>query len=226
MRYINDNYEIVPLSILKSGSIIRERYKRCVAVTFDDAYNDFYENALPILEKYNIPSTVFIPTGYIGKYNEWDANLISTPKRSIMSKDRILESIKTGLVDVGSHSVDHVRMSRLNEKEMHRQAFESKNTLEKIVGFQIDMFAYPYGMLGDHSLQTTEVLRNVGYKIGVTCNWGTNSPNQDLLCLKRIRIMKDDSNNYIKFKIENILNIKSIKEHIAYIVRSFPFLHR
>lgn len=47
---------------------------RSVVVTFDDGYADNLHVAKPLLEQYNIPATVFISTGYLGREREfwWD----------------------------------------------------------------------------------------------------------------------------------------------------------
>ena len=41
---------------------------RCV-LTFDDGWIDFYTNVYPILKRYQIPATVFLPTDFIGGEN-------------------------------------------------------------------------------------------------------------------------------------------------------------
>lgn len=45
---------------------------RLVAVTFDDGYADNLYLARPILEKYEIPATVFVCTGCLGREFWWD----------------------------------------------------------------------------------------------------------------------------------------------------------
>ena len=53
---------------LKDGSLP----DKSIAVTFDDGYADNLYAAKPLLEKYEIPATVFICTGYMGKEFWWD----------------------------------------------------------------------------------------------------------------------------------------------------------
>ncbi len=45
---------------------------RGVAVTFDDGYVDVLSAAKPLLERYEIPATVFVVTGYLGREFWWD----------------------------------------------------------------------------------------------------------------------------------------------------------
>ena len=47
---------------------------RSVIVTFDDGYADNLFNAKPLLERYHVPATIFLSSGFIGREHEfwWD----------------------------------------------------------------------------------------------------------------------------------------------------------
>ena len=68
MRFLKDAFEIVPLADLltrwRTGAW--DRRARYCAITFDDGWLDNYLHAYPILRRYGIPATIFLPTAFIG----------------------------------------------------------------------------------------------------------------------------------------------------------------
>ncbi|MFP4082637.1 MAG: polysaccharide deacetylase family protein [Candidatus Aminicenantes bacterium] len=201
MEFIHQHFSIIRLREIKKLMNAQD-LSRKVVITFDDAFCDFHEFAYPVLEKHQIPATVFVPTGFIGKYNEWDFPFHTCHKRPVMDTVQLKELHRTGLVDFGSHTVDHVRLSGLRVEEMRRQASESRERLEDLLSTPVTMFSYPYGRLGEFSSLTSRILSETGYKIGVTTHWGTRNAPQDLLCLRRIRLKQKNSLRTIRSKIE------------------------
>lgn len=65
MRLLAEHCVVLPLreavSRLQAGRLPR----RACCITFDDGYADNLTVALPILEKYRLPATVFVATGYL-----------------------------------------------------------------------------------------------------------------------------------------------------------------
>lgn len=57
--------------------------RKAVAITFDDGYADNLHNAKPLLERYQIPATVFIVPGNLGREFWWDelTRILSSPAR-------------------------------------------------------------------------------------------------------------------------------------------------
>jgi len=69
--YLKNYFEISSLkeSILQNKLDLKSTTPpRCV-LTFDDGWCDFYTNVLPLLKKYQVQATVFLPTDFIGSEN-------------------------------------------------------------------------------------------------------------------------------------------------------------
>src|SRR5687767_9659555 len=62
-----------------------------VCITFDDGYRDNLTVAAPILEKYRLPATLFLATGYVERgENQWSDTLHAVADRSLHA--RLLEA--------------------------------------------------------------------------------------------------------------------------------------
>lgn len=219
MEYIKKNYQIIRATkikeVLENDCSLASR----VAITFDDGYDDFYDNAFPILNDLKIPCSVFIPVGCIGSYNKWDSHNHLLPKKSVMGASRLKELSISGLVDFGSHGVNHTRMTCLDINELRWEANESKKILEDILCRPISMFAYPYGMREDYSCLTDNIILDAGYKIVFTSHWGVIQDRKNKLSLKRIELKNNDSAFSIYSKISGFYGWVGFKQNIAYIVK-------
>jgi len=73
---ISEGYQIVPLRELIERRRAGRSMRRCVALTFDDAYRGVLAHALPVLERFAAPATVFVATGFAASGEEerywWD----------------------------------------------------------------------------------------------------------------------------------------------------------
>ena len=73
---------------------------RAVAVTFDDGYADNLHQAKPLLERFNIPATIFVTTGHLGQEHEfwWDEL-----ERVLLQPGRLPEKLHL-ILDGGSYT--------------------------------------------------------------------------------------------------------------------------
>jgi peptidoglycan/xylan/chitin deacetylase (PgdA/CDA1 family) len=83
MEFLRRSYHPISLNELVSHILSGSLPHKSVAVTFDDGYADNLYAAKPILERFEIPATVFISPGSLGKpfwWNQLESIILSTPR--------------------------------------------------------------------------------------------------------------------------------------------------
>jgi peptidoglycan/xylan/chitin deacetylase (PgdA/CDA1 family) len=163
------------LTGMKSGKV--------VGLTFDDGYKNNLTNALPILKKYGFSATCYIVSQNIGGINHWDINK-GIPENPMMNKEEIQSWISSGM-EIGSHTQNHVLLSKINIDKAKNEIINSKADLEEEFNTNINHFCYPYGDYNDNIVSET---KNAGYQTATTVNRGRACMGENLFTLHRVSI--------------------------------------
>lgn len=115
---------------------------RRVFITFDDAFADFAEQAMPIMAGHGFTALMFVPTRHVGGFENW---YTSPPtERRLMRRDQILEAAEHGM-EFGAHGRTHRALTELAPAEIEAEVAGSGADLARWLGRPIKAFAAPYG---------------------------------------------------------------------------------
>lgn len=190
MRYLHvAGYTVLSMTdVLNCVSGTRPIPKKAVALTFDDAYENFYDHALPILQRYGFTATVYAIAGLIGQKADWLA-IDGHPTPRLMTAAQLQELITLG-IGIGSHGYRHIRLAQEPKEAVLDDAYRSKAVLEQALGQPVEHFCYPYG---SHNLETVRAVASAGYRTAVTCDRATAGAGMDPLALPRKAVSWGDS---------------------------------
>jgi peptidoglycan/xylan/chitin deacetylase (PgdA/CDA1 family) len=138
--------------------------KGLVGITFDDGYQDFLHNALPILERLGFTATVFVISGLLGSTNDWEHGIEPKPTLKLLEADEIREVSKRG-IEVGSHTATHAWLPGLEPELLKEEVSNSRYTLSELLGHTVEGFCYPYGGVDSKAI---ELVRRTHYDYGCT----------------------------------------------------------
>lgn len=108
--------------------------KRPILLFFDDGLRSVYNFAFPLAKKYEIRFAVaFLPS-----------EKEPYPKSGKMTLDQLREMRDSGLIEVVSHSFNHLNLTTLSDDEIREELSLSKEFLEKNIG-PCHHLVVPYG---------------------------------------------------------------------------------
>jgi peptidoglycan/xylan/chitin deacetylase (PgdA/CDA1 family) len=166
---------------------------RTFHVTFDDAYRSI-SAALPILDRLNVPATIFACADFADEGGpltvpELSKEAAATPHElATMTWDDLRGLAKRG-IEIGSHTLTHAHLTRLGEAELLRELRDSRLRFEDEIGVPCRLLSYPYG---EHDTRVRQAARRAGYRAAF--GLFRDSPRQtDLYAFPRVDIYRRDN---------------------------------
>jgi len=169
------------VNAIKNGTSLPPRP---IILTFDDANEDNYTNAFPIMKKYGMTGMLYLPYDYIGG-------------TGYLTVDQIKEMAAAGW-EVGSHSLTHPNLMVLEPARLRAEIVDSRKKLQALFKVPILTFAYPFGDVGSASI---DYVKFAGYiaamgATGFTADQGSGN----LYVLQRSEIKgSEDAKTFIRF---------------------------
>ncbi len=159
-----------------------------VVITFDDGYANFYRQAFPVLSRYGLSATVFLPTAYIGD------RALQFKGKDCLTWAEVRELSDQGIV-FGSHTVTHPQLRELSASAIDEEIASSKKTIEQRLGCAVDSFAYPFAFPqsdAEFRANVRESLRLAGYQNGVCTIVGRSTGESDPFFMERLPVNSSD----------------------------------
>lgn len=185
MRWLSENgYHAIDPSELEqflvTGVLPREN---SVVLTFDDGYENFLENAYPVLSQFDLHAWMFVISDEMGRSSVWDSAIGN--ERPLMSASRVRMLHDSGRVTIGAHGSRHVRLTELSPDVLLDQLCKARSDLESLCSCAPRFIAYPYGAC---NLAVRKAAFQAGYDFAFGTRNGLVWPGENWFDLPRIEV--------------------------------------
>ncbi|MEM7367224.1 MAG: polysaccharide deacetylase family protein [Bacteroidota bacterium] len=93
-----------------------------------------------------------------------------------LSWELVKEMSQHPLVTIGSHTVSHAALAKLEKQDAIQEMVQSRETLESFTGEKIDHFCYPFGSRNEAAVREFDIARDAGFKTAVTTRFSNIFP--------------------------------------------------
>lgn len=177
-----------------------------VVVTFDDGTADFAEVALPILERYSIPATLYLATAFADSGEPFPAG--GRP----LSWAALRDTLSTGLVTVGSHTHTHALLDRVPVAVAEAELDRSRELIAERLGAPADHFAYPKALPGTAGARAAVARRFRSAALAGTAanRYGDTDP----YALARSPVQRSDGMRWFRHKLAGGLALEDTLRNV------------
>jgi peptidoglycan/xylan/chitin deacetylase (PgdA/CDA1 family) len=206
---------VVPLEVAVQ-SLGRPEASELGVITFDDGYRDFVELAVPILKERALHATVFVPAGWLGKTNGWEAQ---SPQRAILT-GRELRELDHRSVTIGAHGFSHSRLLGMAPDQLEAEVRVARLTLEDVCGQEVTLYAYPHGQRDEFDAAAERAVATAGFMAACSTRFGRGSRPNERFRLRRVGIEAGDSLATVEHKLDGAYDWVASKEALGAFIRT------
>ena len=219
MKFLRENnYRVIGL-----GDAVKEiggtagGSAKCVVITFDDGFRDFYTRAFPVLNGYGFGATVYLPTAFMNE---------SAPRfngSECLTWSQVRELRSAGVL-FGSHTVSHRQLTAVKPHELEMEVLESKRIIEDKLGCPVESFSYPYAFPEtDRTFKQRlrAILAEAGYSNGVSTIIGRAGRNDDAFFMKRLPVNSCDDLSLFQAKLDGAYDWLHVPQYLSKAIGGF-----
>lgn len=168
--------------------------EKYICLTIDDGYRSNYELAYPLLQKYNVKADISVITSRI------HSSQIVSKEILKLCWSELDEMQESGLVAIYNHTNDHIRAEEKFTNAFLRSAEDGEKDLNNKLKKRspIRVLTYPNG---GNTLGTRVDLRNAGYDLQLTTDYGVVHRKTSVAKIPRITVSSGMTGEDIMTKI-------------------------
>lgn len=175
-----------------------------VAITFDDAFVNVLEYAVPILKLNGLPASMFVATGSLGRPPKWSGVDRSSDKDEVVMNEEQIKGLDKAGYEILSHTVSHCHLTEFDDTKLKAELHDSKQALERIVGHNIPGISYPYGAC---DAKICKAAKQADYQIGFSTEQCLADASSDNFQVGRFMVSPTDGMLKFRLKIRGAYQI-------------------
>jgi peptidoglycan/xylan/chitin deacetylase (PgdA/CDA1 family) len=161
---------------------------RPVWLVFDDAYQNVYDYAFPLMQARGLSGSIMTPSQYMGLMNSWDF-CCERPNKHMSWN--MLRSMSNAGFGAEGHTRHHAHLDQISRDEQWDEVWNNQRDLKAFLNRIGTSFAYPYGGFTEAS---TWLVAHSGFRSAVTTVLGKQyTDNANMYELSRIHIRSTDT---------------------------------
>lgn len=211
--YQNIDYSNLNKFFESGGSFLRNPG---LIISFDDALRSNYENAIPLLEKYNFTAWLMVPCGpidfnledqkkFAGKYYDIDLCQFSDG-RVVMNWEELQKASINHVI--GCHTYSHHRMlASDNNYVLSHEIYKSKIELEDRLNKDVTIFCWVGGEEKHYTKNAARKIKDSQYLYSFLTNSIPINSSTSPLQINRTNIEVNDPLSLVLFQLSGLMDL-------------------